>query len=121
MPFMNVQDTNCVLYPIHLPVAYETDSRDRAGQGQTLALSSRIVRFSTDQNLRVGQRIRMELAWPAPLDDGTNLNLWMLGTVVRSARVEVEVRITAYEFRCSAPPPVIRRSHSQPIRPQSPL
>jgi hypothetical protein len=40
----------------------------------------------------------MELAWPAPLEDGTNLNLWMLGTVVRSARVEVEVRIRAYEF-----------------------
>jgi hypothetical protein len=40
----------------------------------------------------------MELAWPASLDDGTNLNLWMFGTVVRSARVEVEVRITAYEF-----------------------
>jgi hypothetical protein len=98
MLFGNAQNTNCDLYPIHLPVAYETDSRDRAGQGQTLALSSRIVRFSTDQNLRVGQRIRMELAWPAPLDDGTNLNLWMFGTVVRSARVEVEVRITAYEF-----------------------
>jgi len=40
----------------------------------------------------------MELAWPAPLDDGTNLNLWMYGTVVRAARVAVEVRITAYEF-----------------------
>jgi len=98
MPFMNAQDTNCPLYPIHLPVAYETDSHDRAGQGQTLALSSRIVRFSTDHNLQVGQRIRMELAWPAPLDDRTNLNLWMFGTVVRSVRVEVEVRITAYEF-----------------------
>ena len=117
---MNAQDPNCVLYPIRLPVAYETDSRNRAGQGRTLALSGRIVRFSTDQNLRVGQKIRMELMWPAPLDDGTNLNLWMFGTVVRSARVEVEVRITAYEFRCSAPPPVIWRSHS-PIRPQSPL
>ena len=98
MPFMNAQNTNCVLYPIHLPVAYETDLRDRAGQGQILALSSQIVRFSTDQNLRVGQRIRMELAWPAPLEDGTDLNLWMFGAVVRSARVEVEVRITAYEF-----------------------
>ena len=79
-------------------MAYETDLRDRAGQGQILALSSQIVRFSTDQNLRVGQRIRMELAWPAPLEDGTDLNLWMFGAVVRSARVEVEVRITAYEF-----------------------
>jgi hypothetical protein len=59
MPFVNAQVTNCVLYPIHMPVAYEKDSRDRAGQGRTLALSSRIVRFSTDQNLRVGQRIRI--------------------------------------------------------------
>jgi hypothetical protein len=98
MPFMNAQNRNCVLYPIHLPVAYETESRDRAGQGRTLALSSRIVRFSTDQHLRVGQRIRMELAWPAPLDDGTNLDLWMFGTVVSRAGVEVEVRITAYEI-----------------------
>ena len=99
MPFMNAQDTNCVLYPIHLPVAYETDSRNRARQGRTLALGGRIVRFSTDQNLRVRQKIRTELTWPAPLDDGTNLNLWMFGTVVRSVHVEVEVRITAYEFR----------------------
>lgn len=43
------------------------------------------------------------------------------GIVVRSARGEVEVRITADEFRFSAPAPVIRRSHSQPIRPHSPL
>ena len=39
------------------------------------------------------------------------------GIVVRSARGEVEVRITADEFRFSAPAPVIRRSHSQPIPP----
>jgi hypothetical protein len=121
MPFVNAQVTNCVLYPIHLPVAYETDSRNRPGQGRTVALGGRIVRFSTDQNLRVGQKMRMELSWPAPLDDGTNLNLWMFGTVVRSAHVEVEVRITAYEFRFSAPAPMIRRSHPQPIRPHSPL
>jgi len=49
-------------------------------------------------NLRVGQKIRMELTWPGSLDDGTNVNLWV-GIVVRSARVEVEVGITADEFR----------------------
>ena len=98
MPFVNAQVMNCVLYPIHLCVAYETDSRNRAGQGWTLALGGRIVRFSTDQNLRVGQKIRMELTWPGSLDDGTNVNLWV-GIVVRSARVEVEVGITADEFR----------------------
>ena len=47
------------------------------GQGRTLALGGRIVRFSTDQNLRVGQKIRMELTWPGSLDDGTNVNLWV--------------------------------------------
>jgi hypothetical protein len=28
-------------------------------------------------NLRVGQKIRMELTWPGSLDDGTNVNLWV--------------------------------------------
>ena len=28
-------------------------------------------------NLRVGQKIQMELTWPGPLDDGTNVNLWV--------------------------------------------
>jgi hypothetical protein len=46
------------------------------GQGRTLALGGRIVRFSTDQNLRVGQKIRMELTWPGPLD-GTNVDRWV--------------------------------------------
>ena len=77
MPFVNAQVTKCVLYPIHLPVAYETDCRNRAGQGRTLALGGRIVRFSKDQNLRVGQKIQMELTWPGPLDDWTNVNLWV--------------------------------------------
>jgi hypothetical protein len=79
MPFVNAQVTNCVLYPIHLPVAYETDTRNRPGQGRTVALGGRIVRFSKNQNLRVGQKIQMEFTWPGPLDDwtNTNVNLWV--------------------------------------------
>ena len=56
MPFVNAQVTNCVLYPIHLPVAYETDSRNRAGQGRTLTLGSRIARFSTDHESAGGSK-----------------------------------------------------------------
>ena len=56
MPFVNAQVMNCVLYPIHLPVAYETDSRNRAGQGRTLTLGSRIARFSTDHESAGGSK-----------------------------------------------------------------
>ena len=98
MPFLSVQDMNFVLYPIYLLVACETDSSDRAGQRQTLALRSRILRFCVDQNLpRVGLKIRRELAWPASRDDRTNLNSSGFGTLVRAARVEAEVRITTKE------------------------
>lgn len=77
MPFVNAQVTNCVLYPIHQPVAYQTHSRNRAGQGRTLPLGGRIVGFSKNQNLQVGQKIQMEFTWPGPLDDWTSVNLWV--------------------------------------------
>src|SRR6516225_10439643 len=55
MRFVDVEDTNFAPYPIHLPVACGRDPGDRAGQGQTLALRGRILRFSLGQNLRVDQ------------------------------------------------------------------
>jgi hypothetical protein len=58
MPFVDVEDTNLALYPIHLPVACGRDSGDRSGKGQTLTSRGRILRFSLCQNLRVGQRSR---------------------------------------------------------------
>jgi hypothetical protein len=66
MPFLNVQDTNFVLYAIHLLVACGRDSGDRTWQGQTLALRNRILRFSLSQNLRAGQGSRPNSHGPRP-------------------------------------------------------
>ena len=56
MPFVDVEDSNFALYPIHLPVARDRDSGDRAWKVRTRASRGRILQFSFRQNLRVGQR-----------------------------------------------------------------
>jgi len=88
------------LFPIGLPVKYQTEPPAFAGMGQTLIIGSDLVRFLCDRHLDVGQDIRLELAWPAPLPDGARLNLWMFGRVARcSLASEIEVRVAKYEFR----------------------
>ena len=87
------------LFPIGLPVTYHTVAPESSGKGQSLVIGSDLVRFLSDRDLAVGQKLRLELAWPAPLPDGTGLNLWLYGSVARSSFAEVEMRVTKYEFR----------------------
>ncbi|MBZ5577765.1 MAG: hypothetical protein LAP40_14485 [Acidobacteriia bacterium] len=103
------------LFPIGLSVRYEAESPDCAGQGKTVAIGSELVRFLSDRDLDVGQKIRLELAWPAPLPDGTGLNLWMFGKVAKASFLEVEVRVSNYEFRTrrkARPAPAVPATHS---------
>jgi len=89
-----------VLYPIELPVEYKLREKDSvAGHGRTRAISSDVIQFEADRGLPENRKIRLALAWPAALPDGTALNLWIIGTVTRSALCEIEVRIGSYEFR----------------------
>jgi hypothetical protein len=115
--FRNRKNETCPVYPLQLPVRYETQERDRiVGQGQTLAMSSDVVLFECDRNLRRDQKIRLILAWPAALPDGTELNLWILGTVTRSARDRVDVRVISYEFktrRARSAQPVVAPARSR--------
>ncbi len=82
-----------------------------AGNGRTLAMSSVMVRFESDRPLPRDRRIRLVLAWPAALPDGTELNLWIAGVVTRSISGRTDVRVANYEFKT-------RRLHgiSDPIR-----
>ncbi len=106
--FRNRKKDMCALYPLELPVRYEMQERDRiAGQGRTLAISSELVRFEGDRPLPRDQRIRLVLAWPAALPDGTELNLWILGTITRSTLRRVEVRVFNYEFKTRRIKPVL--------------
>lgn len=106
---MDLGEDLCARYALSLPVRYESEERDGvSGQGRTTAVSSKAVRFSCNQNLRVGTRLRLELAWPAMLPDGTKLNLWIFGKVTRTQLLEAEVEVARYEFRTRRTPQPLR-------------
>lgn len=89
------------LYPIELPVTYETLGSARVlGHGRTLAMSRTVVRFAGDRVLPMGLKIQLVLAWPVPLEDGTRLNLWMVATVKRStSSCKIEAWVSKHQFR----------------------
>jgi hypothetical protein len=99
----NFRNATQSLYPIELPVRYEVVARDRIrlqqGEGTTVGIGSRVVRFRTDQDVEVSRKVRLEMAWPASLPDGTSLNLWIHGRVSRSESSYVDVEVAKYEFR----------------------
>jgi len=87
-------------YPIELPLQYRSlDCGVMEGSGRTLAINSRLVRFSSDQELRVGLNLGLLISWPAKLEDGTGLSLWVLGRIERSESQQVEIVVCRHQFR----------------------
>jgi hypothetical protein len=77
-------------YPIQIAVTFKIrhNSRTmRTGSGRTIDLSSRGVRILTDNALPAGGRVELCIAWPAVLQDGVALNLFVSGQVVRSGEI----------------------------------
>ncbi len=70
-----------------------------AGQGRTVTIGSRSIRFVCERPLPLNEKIQLVVVWPATLPDGTGLNLWIEGTTLRNALNEVDVRVDRYEFR----------------------
>lgn len=68
------------------------------GRGTSLEVSSREVRFTTEHELRQGQKIRLAMNWPALLDGNCRLQLQVCGQVVEATAGEAAVRIVRYEF-----------------------
>jgi hypothetical protein len=71
-------------------------------------MSSEMVRFECDRKLQRDRKVRLVLAWPAALPDGTELNLWIQGTVAHCALGKVDVRVIGYEFRTRRMRPMVR-------------
>jgi hypothetical protein len=87
-------------YPIELPIRYElVNGAGETGNGTTVRMGRRGVVFTSDKPLPVNEKLRLTLKWPAPLPDGTGLNLWIVGIVVRGNSRLAEVEISRYEFR----------------------
>lgn len=100
MRFPGFLRTTRTHYPIELPVQYEIDGPDHLrGRGRTLTISRETIRFACDRPLAKDEKIRLVLAWPAVLPDGTGLNLWLVGRITRSVLGEIEIHVGSYEFR----------------------
>lgn len=89
-------------FPIQQDVRYQCVKGSRVsavGVGKTVEISSREVRFTTQQPLKRGQKMRLAMDWPALLDNTCRMKLEISGWIVDSEQGEAAVKIERYEFR----------------------
>src|ERR1022692_3838478 len=89
-------------FPILQDVRYQCVKGSRTfavGVGKTLEISSREVRFTTQQPLQRGQKMRLAVDWPAMLDNTCRMKLEISGWILHSEPNEAAVKIERYEFR----------------------
>lgn len=90
-------------YPLQLDFSYLACRRGRVierGTGQTLEISRQGIRVKPLEILTPGVTdIKLQIAWPAALDDGTRLKLVVLGRPSWNGSRLVEVIILKHEFR----------------------
>lgn len=94
-------------FPIQQDVRYQCVKGSRialAGVGKTHEMSSREIRFSTQHTLKLGDRIRVAVNWPAMLGDTCAMKLEIFGWVVHSEPGSAAVKIERYEFRTRGTP-----------------
>lgn len=90
-PLMPVQ---AQWFPLALP--YRSFQGERIGRGVTVGVSSRLVEIQ--EELTCGDRVRLEIDWPARLDNGCALRLVVYGRVLPDGMVT----IGRHEFRVRA-------------------
>jgi len=89
-------------FPIQQDVRYQCVKGSRissVGAGKTLEISSREVRFTTQQPLKRGQKMRLSVDWPAMLHNTCRMKLEISGWILDSEEGEAAVKIERYEFR----------------------
>ena len=88
-------------YPLQLNVRYQSTNTRLAvsGAGQTLNISSAGLLISSRQEVREGQRLRLNVEWPWLLDDVTPLQLIAESRVVRAGASQFAVTLESYQFR----------------------
>ena len=69
-----------------------------AGTGSTLNMSSGGVLFTTDQHLRKGCPVMLEIKWPVLLDDVRPLKLVTRGAIVWCGEGRAAMHIQKWEF-----------------------
>jgi hypothetical protein len=94
-------------FPIEQDVRYRCVKGSRitaVGSGKTLEIGSREIRFTTQHVLKLGEKVRVAVNWPALLDNTCLMKLEIFGWVVGSERGTAAVKIERYEFRTRGAP-----------------
>jgi hypothetical protein len=89
-------------FPIEREIQFRVLSKrngEEAGTGKTINMSSSGILFETDQVLRPGKRVEINVSWPAQLNDQCALKLVARGRVVRWEEGRTAVEIHQHEFR----------------------
>ncbi|HZS52053.1 MAG TPA: PilZ domain-containing protein [Bryobacterales bacterium] len=73
-------------------------------QGRTINISSSGVLFHTDQQLAVGRKLEMVVHMTQTSPDGVDVNLYLLGTVVRSGPGWAAARVRKHQILPTNPP-----------------
>ena len=92
-------------FPIELHVRFKVVTRSvvqKVGNGRTILISSRSLLFRTDEELRVGNVLHLDLSWPAQLSSNVALKLEVHGCVTQVGLGMAMVTIERYEFRTQA-------------------
>ncbi len=84
-------------------LTYRSLSGKRAqGVGKILDISSKGVRFTTNDMLTPGLRVELDVNWPTRLNAACLIKLMVYGCVVRSDTGAAAIKIEHYEFRTRA-------------------
>ena len=89
-------------YPLVIDLEYQLLGRGGAvktGRGRTVRLSSACVQFECADYLPAQTKVEISIIWPARLDNGVGLKLWLVGRTVPSQDHSILVEIQRYEFR----------------------
>jgi len=90
-------------FPIEQEVSYRVLDHKavvpESGIGKTFDISSKGIRFATEQRLRSGKRIELSVNWPAVLEGGCLLKFVAVGRVVRVEDTRASISIEQHEFR----------------------
>jgi hypothetical protein len=88
-------------FSIQREVRYKVFKKRRGslvGSGKTINISSSGVLFTSDEVLRLGERLELSISWPVRLDNKNALKLVVLGTVVRVTPGCTAMQIRHHEF-----------------------
>lgn len=88
-------------YPIVLPLRYAVPAKLRqlSGTGTSLLIGSRELYFTANVALETGMEIEVSVAWPAGLEDGVKLKLFLSGRILGTKGRWTQVRVDHHDFR----------------------